>query len=275
MPNYAWLSKWPSGTVFLSGTAVILYLLLSQGTFYIPDTQLSGLAFFIGNPFALFSHLFVHVGVFHLVGNLIPLIAFALLLELATSSFDVVGIFIFSGSLSAILFAVLNPGTAIVGASAAIAGMMGALTALKPKQSVILLLAVPLFVSFVAIPYAATLQHKEEVKLVQAAQVLQQNVTVLVQQNKTQEAAQVNQSLQQVAQQVQITQKGRERERITPTDFFVHAYGAAFGIAYLFLFRRKKLYAAVGEYSHFFDFPRLGPLPWARKKPPAGKGRKV
>lgn len=248
MVSFDKLARWPSGSLFLALLAVFLYVFLSKGTFYIPDLELGGLAFHLGNPFALVSHLFVHVGVLHLVGNLVPLLAFALLLERTISSFDAVGVFLFSGTLSAIVFALLNPGTALVGASAAIAGLMGALTVLKPQQSLFLLLALPLVVTYLALPGALLLQQKEEVNLVAAAQTLQQNVTTLVVQNRTEEARQVNQTLQTVQQQVQITQKGRERERVTPTDIFVHAYGALFGIAYLYLFRRPKLYQNVLAY---------------------------
>lgn len=265
------LSRWPSATVFLAGMAILLYLALSKGTFYIPNSDLGGLAFFIGNPVAIVSHMFVHVGVLHLVGNLVPLVAFALLLELSVPSFHVVGIFLFSGALSAIVFSLLNPETALVGASAAIAGLMGALTALKPKQSIALLLILPFLVSYVALPWAMSTQHKEEVRIVQAAQVLQQNVTQLVVENRTEEAVKVNETLKEVQQQVQITQTGKERERITPTDFLVHAYGAAFGVVYLFLFRKKQLTDAVAGYA------RLGGLLdrlTARKAAPRRKRRR-
>jgi hypothetical protein len=109
------------------------------------------------------------------------------------------------------------------------------------------------------VPTAASLQQKQEVQLVQAAQTLQQNVTTLVVQNRTQEAVQVNQTLQQVTQQVAITQKGKERERITPTDFLVHAYGAAFGILYLYVFRRRKLSEGMAQYHALREWLEHGP----------------
>jgi membrane associated rhomboid family serine protease len=259
MVNLDRLAKWPSGSLFLGGMAVLLYLALSRGTFYIPDAELGGLAFHLGNPLAIVSHLFVHVGVLHLVGNLVPLLAFALVLERHTSAFDAVAVFLFGGALSAVVFSLLNPGTALVGASAAIASLMGALAALRPRESAVLLLVLPLLVTYVAVPTAASLQQKQEVQLVQAAQTLQQNVTTLVVQNRTQEAVQVNQTLQQVTQQVAITQKGKERERITPTDFLVHAYGAAFGIVYLYLFRRRKLSEGMAQYHALREWLEHGP----------------
>ena len=84
------------------------------------------------NPVGVVTSLFMHQGVRHLLANLIPLAAFALLLESTTlSGGAVIVIFLASGIAGGLVYVVLNPGALIIGASAAIAGLMSAAVALK------------------------------------------------------------------------------------------------------------------------------------------------
>lgn len=78
-------------------------------------------------PVTFLSHMFLHGGWFHLIGNMIFLVALGLLVEVALGSLVVTGLYLLSGVGAAGLFIALQPGglVPLVGASGAIAGLMG------------------------------------------------------------------------------------------------------------------------------------------------------
>ena len=235
-------------TLFLTLALVAVYAAFSNGTPYLQTSFLARYA--LGDSFAGgFTHVFLHVGVLHLIGNLIPLIAFSLLLENILVGSDVIAIFVASGVFGGVLFSLLNPGAMLVGASAAISGVMAAAAALKPKQALVLLVGIPLAVAFLAVPLIDFSERAFERGLFERQAALENDVQVLVAQNKTVEASAANASLQAVSAQATQTVAGREREASTPTDFAVHAFGALAGVAFLWFFRRGKLRAGLKEYA--------------------------
>jgi membrane associated rhomboid family serine protease len=211
----------------------------------------------------------LHVGVQHLVGNLLPLIAFSLLLENALVWADVLAVFAASGVLGGALFSLLNPGAELVGASAGISGLMAAAAALKPKRALVLLVCVPLFVAFAAVPLVSFSENAFERGLFERQAALETQVRALLAQNKFAEAAAANATLQSVAARAEQTIEGREREASTPTDFAVHVFGALAGVAFLWFFRRRELRVGLGEYSSLGEelFSFVG---WRRERPPRG-----
>jgi membrane associated rhomboid family serine protease len=228
------------------------YFLFSEGTLYLPSGFLNSLALGAvgaGQFAGLVTHVFLHVGILHLAGNLIPLVLFSLLLESALASVDVLIIFFASGILGGALFSFLNPSAYLIGASAAVSGLMSAVTALRPKQALALLVATPLLVSFVAFPIVSFAERSHERSLEEKQAALETNLSKLVAENKTVEAAQVNASLKIVERQAAQTLEGRLREEATPTDFLVHAFGALVGVAFLFFFRKKKLAEGIKEFE--------------------------
>lgn len=78
-------------------------------------------------PSTFVSHMFLHGGLFHLIGNMLFLVAVGLLVEIGIGSFTLLGLYLLSGLGAAGLYIGLNPGSMIpmVGASGAIAGLVG------------------------------------------------------------------------------------------------------------------------------------------------------
>lgn len=78
-------------------------------------------------PTTFVSHMFLHGGLFHLIGNMLFLVALGLLVEVGIGSGTLLGLYLLSGLGAAGLFIGLNPGSMIplVGASGAIAGLVG------------------------------------------------------------------------------------------------------------------------------------------------------
>ncbi|MEM0475619.1 MAG: rhomboid family intramembrane serine protease [Candidatus Norongarragalinales archaeon] len=253
----------------MCATVLASYFAFSGGTPYLPTAFLTEFAL-AGSPIGFFTHVFLHVGIQHLISNLLPLFAFALLLETTLAWSDVIAIFLASGVFGGILFSLLNPGAALVGASAGVSGLMASAAALKPKRALALLVIVPLAIAFLAIPLVELGERAFERGLFERKASLESEIPVLLAQNKTVEAAQANASLQAVVAQAQQTVEGRLREEATQTDFTVHVFGAFVGVAFLWFFRRRKLSCGVREYAELgealFSFFRAFKTRAAKKR---------
>ncbi|MDZ7828928.1 MAG: rhomboid family intramembrane serine protease [Halofilum sp. (in: g-proteobacteria)] len=79
------------------------------------------------DPMSFLTYMFLHGNVIHLAGNMLFLVALGLLVEVALGSAVLVGLYLLAGLGAAGLFIGLEPGgmTPLVGASGAIAGLMG------------------------------------------------------------------------------------------------------------------------------------------------------
>ncbi len=258
-PESGFRLRFPFVTLLLSAVIAGVYFFLSQGAPYI-----AGEKFF---PFAavtngdgqagIFSHMFLHVGLQHLIGNLVPLLLFGAVIEIAVGALDVLAIFLVSGILSGMLFSFLNPGTPLVGASAGIAGLMGGALVVRPRHSLALLLLTPVVLSLAFVPAASVATEQYSQGVSQKAQELSQQIAVLEKQNKTAEAAVVSRELGQVKQREAVFFEGRAREGQAQTSLYVHLFGAILGACYLAAFRKKSLeggkeeFAKLGE--HVYD----------------------
>ena len=253
----------PIGTLFLAALVLISYLALSSGTPYMTNEGVRALAFSAEKPVSALTHLFAHVGLQHLIGNLIPLVLFGILLESALGAMDVLLVFFLSGIISAITFSFFNPGTILIGASAGISGLMSASLFLKPKKALIFLILLPIaiyLVVFPALDYASTAYSSqlvsEKAVISQNVSALNQSLQVAIAKNDTQKAGEIRraiatnvQVLKTVENKQTITNEGTAREKIIPTDVPVHFYGGLIGALYLFLFRRKKLEEGKDEFA--------------------------
>ena len=243
------LKKFPFGTAILTITVLAAYFALSSETPYIEDASLRSLALNSGNPQSIITHLFVHVGIFHLVGNLIPLVLFGLALEGALLSIDVAVIFLLSGTAASLLFSLVNPTTPLIGASGGISGILTAVMLVRPKAALFLLIATPLAISFIIFPAIDFAGKFYEDNLAAKKVELKQELKVAVAQNRTPQAIQkINKTLARTETQIEITNEGKLREAATPTDLLVHVYGAVIGGFYIYFFKRRELKNAEKEF---------------------------
>jgi len=240
----------PLATAALVIAVIAGYLLLSGGNFYIPDAELRAAALRVSSqPIGVLTHLFTHVGILHLLGNLVPLAAFGWVAETRLRRGDVITVFLCAGMVSAALFSIFNPSFLLVGASAGVVGLMGAAVVARPKLSCVALAAVPLLLALVLFPLASAAVELQQTQLAEMQQGLQWNYSQLIAQNRTEEASQVNVSIAQVNQTLGVSVEGRAREQKTPTDFSVHLYGALFGVLYVFFVRPKAFRNGVKEFE--------------------------
>jgi len=242
--------RFPLATFCLAAAIFIAYFFLSNGNLFIAQEELRATALRLSTqPLGVITHLFTHVGIMHLLGNIVPLAAFGFVAETRLRSGDVFVIFLCAGMLSAALFSLFNPSVLLVGASAGVTALMTAAVVARPKLAVVALAIVPIALAFLFFPLAAYAVELKEAELKSMQQSLQANYSWLVAQNRTQEAAQVSIAIKQVNRTLSISVEGKQREKKTPTDFSVHVYGGLFGALYVFFMRPKEFRRGVQEFE--------------------------
>ncbi|MFH0922575.1 MAG: rhomboid family intramembrane serine protease [Candidatus Micrarchaeota archaeon] len=248
----------PYATILLCLAVVIPYYLAAGDSFYLQNKTLSAFSFGLQTPTGVFSYLFTHVGLMHLIGNLIPLAIFGLLLESILPSLDVLLIFLLSGFVSGLAFVLLNVNVFLAGASTGVAGLMTAATMLTPRKAITCLLVVGALIFYIMTPAVAFGLDFRLSNWQQEQQQLIAQAEELSAQGKVAEAASVQAQANAVFQKVEQTQAGMEREKQTPTDFWVHVAGALVGSLYVFLFKKKELKKGIREFEQtgdqLFDF---------------------
>jgi membrane associated rhomboid family serine protease len=127
-------------------------LVLRGGAIPLEITTLQDLppADLISPPFTILTSMFMHGGFLHLVGNMWFLWIFGDNVEDRLGSWKFVGFYLLTGVVGAISQSLLMPSSPhpMVGASGAVAGVLGGYVLLFPRARVISLL----FISFVAVP---------------------------------------------------------------------------------------------------------------------------
>jgi membrane associated rhomboid family serine protease len=107
----------------------------------------------IGAVVTIFTSMFMHAGWLHLIGNMWVLYIFGDNIEDYLGHFPYLMFYLLTGVAATLAHAILNPGSAVpsVGASGAIAGVMGAFFILFPSARVLTLVPF-LFVFFIWLP---------------------------------------------------------------------------------------------------------------------------
>ena len=114
---------------------------------------LATLGYVLFHPWTLVTYMFLHANVMHIFLNMLVLFFFGPLLERQIGSARFLGLYLGSGVIAG-LAQVLAFSGAIVGASAAIMGVMGALTVLMPDLRVFVYFILPLKLVYVTALYA-------------------------------------------------------------------------------------------------------------------------
>ena len=108
-----------------------------------------------GNQFfSIFSYMFLHGGFLHFIGNMWFLYIFGDNVEEHFGALRFLGFYLLSGIISGLFHFILNPVSMVptIGASGAIAGVMGAYFLLYPKSRILTIIPIIIFPWFVEIP---------------------------------------------------------------------------------------------------------------------------
>jgi len=124
----------------------------------IPYQIMTGQALYGPSPFpvyfTLFSSMFLHGGFLHLIGNMLYLWIFGNNIEDTLGHFRFLFFYLLCGLAAALAQVLSSPGSTIpmIGASGAVAGVLGAYLLLFPGARVLTLLFIIIFIKFVRLP---------------------------------------------------------------------------------------------------------------------------
>jgi membrane associated rhomboid family serine protease len=110
-------------------------------------------------PLTLLTAMFLHGGILHLLGNMLYLWIFGNNIEDYLGSFRFILFYLLSGLGASVAHIIFNPNSQIpmIGASGAIAGVLGAYLILYPRANVLTLVFLFIFIRIVPIPAAIVL----------------------------------------------------------------------------------------------------------------------
>jgi rhomboid family protein len=112
-------------------------------------------AYLLQRPWTLITHMFVHQNFDHLFWNMLFLFFFALPLEQRVGEKRFLEIYLFSGLVGGIAqMLISSPYAVMMGASAALYGVMGCLAMIAPEIRVLLFFVIPLRIQWAVVLYA-------------------------------------------------------------------------------------------------------------------------
>ncbi|AAM01269.1 rhomboid family intramembrane serine protease [Methanopyrus kandleri] len=106
------------------------------------------------HPECLITYMFLHANLIHLLFNMLGLLTFGVQLERVLSTSEFLVLYLLSGLMGGLAQTALTPDVPVVGASAAIFGLLGCLTMLRP-MSMMMFLFIPMPLALFAVLYAA------------------------------------------------------------------------------------------------------------------------
>lgn len=151
----------PTITLFIIGLNVLAFLYEMALPLYVRDRFITQYALVPDqlHPITFLTSMFLHGGWLHLLGNMWFLWVFGSHIEDAMGSSKFLIFYLLSGVASAAVQFAVNLGSPVptIGASGAIAGVMGAFLILYPRVRVLTLIFVIIFITTVELPAALML----------------------------------------------------------------------------------------------------------------------
>lgn len=247
--------KFPKYTLLLTVITVGFYFVFSNSLLFIPNSTLLFFGFSLTNLLGLVTYSFVHISPNHLFGNVLLLLTVGVIAEQKLSGKDFLIVYFLSGATSAFIFSLLQPDTVLVGASAAISGLVTTSFIVNIKRSVAGMIAFTLIVyavgpvlmdytqnqlQFLSIK-TSSLEQAYNQTIEKLNEAIQTNNTEQIQ-NLTQQANSTFYELNQTSLYKVNLEQGIEREQQSRTSTIVHLIGAFTGLGYIFFFRRQLIW---------------------------------
>lgn len=110
----------------------------------------------VSQLFTMLTSAFLHAGWIHLIGNLLYLSVFGPAVEARLGWLRFVSLYLLAGAVGALTHVLLNPESTVplVGASGAIAGVLGAHLVLNPRSQITTVIPVIIFIEVATLPAA-------------------------------------------------------------------------------------------------------------------------
>lgn len=255
----------PRHTLTLISVTIAAYFALSGGLPYIPDGLVNAFGFSLYSPLGLITYPFVHVSLSHLVGNMLFLLVVGAFAERKLRPVDFYSVYFLSAAYSALAFGLLEPNTVLVGASAAVAGLMVAAFLADLRRAVVAVLFTMLLAGYLIMPaFNAFVSNAQDslaaqsvalsgeldrlnASLSRAQEALASGGISEAEYNRTSAEVSSNSSivasqLRQVESVLTNVEGGYSRERATRTSILVHLVGGMAALAYVIAFRRDIIW---------------------------------
>ena len=141
------------GLIALNGLAFVFELSLPDASLE-PFLQVYGVVPAVLSWPTIFTSMFLHAGWLHILGNMLYLWIFGDNVEDRLGHGRFLVFYLFCGAIAAIAQIVVNPGSTLptIGASGAIAGVMGAYFVLYPHSRIVALLPLFIFWQIIEVP---------------------------------------------------------------------------------------------------------------------------
>ncbi len=232
----------------------LAYLVLSKDYVYIPWQYLKEYGFLLSNPLTVFSYAFLHISPTHLISNLLLLVLVGVIAEEKISSKEYYAVFFSSAIIAAVVFALLVPNTILVGASAAISGVLAIAFFVDFKKTIITVLIFSLVLPPVTSVINTQVQHYysslvvEKQSLEEKQKTIEIEISKAVKENNTALVEKLHEEKQKIIVEKQkkealttAIEEGKEREKQAVVMQVVHVAGALTGVVFLLLFRKDIL----------------------------------
>ncbi|MCD4740490.1 rhomboid family intramembrane serine protease [archaeon] len=236
------------------------------------------------NYLGAFTYSFMHIVIKHLLINMIMLLAIRWVIETKLEKKLLIGIFLFSGILAGLGYALANPHSWVIGASAGVAGMLVAAYLVDVKKTIIVLTGSVLLLSCIVLPltdytiHQLTTSHEQQLNNTQQEiqkineTIKQVEKTIQEKQEKGENATQEIKQIQNLTKQLNQTiikketvtteketiKEGSEKEKETPASDLIHMLGALFGIVYMLAFKRISFEWFITDLKKYWN--------WMKKK---------
>ena len=230
---------------------IISFMFMSGGTHFISAENVLGNSFGTQNPQNIVHHIFTHNEYEHLVFNLAAFALFALLVESAVGGTSLLVIFFASAFSSAIIFALLNPGSAIVGASGGISGLAASAFMLKTKKFFGAVVAM-ILITFLLLTAANFSLAIGEQSLQEQNTEIRKNIETAVAEGDAVAQEQLSTELAEVKETQSRIGEGKALQEAGVSIPLPHIVGALVGLLYVRAFRKKQLEANIAELREFF-----------------------
>jgi len=129
------------------------FVSFSNPDFYFDNYAFSFKNLFDGNLFTIFSSMFLHGNIIHLLGNMLFLWVFGRNIEIKIGSLKFLIFYFLCGIFSVLTYALIEDKTmSLVGASGAISGVLGAYLILFPRNKIKTIVPIVVFLTTASIP---------------------------------------------------------------------------------------------------------------------------
>jgi len=129
------------------------FVSFSNPDFYFDNYAFSFKNLFDGNLFTIFSSMFLHGNIIHLLGNMLFLWVFGRNIEIKIGSLKFLIFYFLCGIFSVLTYALIEDKTmSLIGASGAISGVLGAYLILFPRNKIKTIVPIIVFLTTASIP---------------------------------------------------------------------------------------------------------------------------